>query len=80
MSTPVDQRKQVRIVAQSNKSAGVVKTVNIVTTADANKQAKEHVQLTAAQTAVGVHPTYMDGSAHPAGLPTIFISGYSAPN
>jgi hypothetical protein len=84
MSTPTDQRKQVRIVAQSNKSAGVVKTVNIVTVKPSiPSEVKECVQVTAANWALGargVIATFMDGSASPKGLPTIFISGYTAPN
>ena len=82
MSTQTDQRKNVRIVAQSNSNSGVLKSVNIVTAQDAAREIKEHVQMTAAQWALtpGEIPTYMDASAHPLGLPTIFISGYAVPN
>lgn len=81
MSTHQDQRKPVRIVAQSNAQRGILKTVNIRTTAPADKhQAQECVQLTAAQAKVHDHATFMDSGGTIAGLRTIYIAGYSAPN
>jgi hypothetical protein len=82
MSTLVDHRKPVRIVALNVKNVQHLKTVNILASAPAGvrQSIKECLQLTAAQAQVQHQPTYMDGSASPSGLPTIFINGYTAPN
>lgn len=77
-----------RIVAFNALNAGNLKTVNIVASAPADDthRVKTHTQVTAAAfgTAVpGSIPTFMAAGAAGAitpGLPTIFISGYSAPN
>lgn len=80
MSTSTDQRKNVRIIAYNAAQVQELKSVKIVTTS--NPALKEHVQMTSAQNTAnpGQFPTYMDETAHPAGLPTIYISGYTAPN
>ena len=84
MSTPTDQRKQVRIITYNAALAGNVKSVNIVTTAPVIPgEIKECVQVSAANAALagpGVIPVYMDDSAHPNGLPTIYINGYTTPS
>jgi len=82
MSTQSDQRKSVRIVAFSSKSVQTLRTVNIVATApaDPHHSVKEHTQLTAAQTMVGIHPTWMDSGGSVKGLPTVYINGYTGPS
>lgn len=86
MSTITDTRKPVRIITYNAALVGICKPVNITTTAPASpvqSQIKECVQVTAANyglTPVGEIPVYMDDSAHPAGLTTIYINGYTAPN
>jgi hypothetical protein len=84
MSTPTDQRKPVRIITYNAALAGIVKSVNIITTAPSvPSEIKECVQVSAANYAlspVGEIPVYMDDSAHPTGLPTIYINGYTAPS
>jgi len=82
VSTSVDQRKSVRIVAFSSKNVQHLKTVNIlaVKPVDPAHVIKEHVQLTAAQAMVQHHPSLMDSGGSIKGLPTIYINGYSAPN
>ena len=59
-----------------------MRSVNIITslTAAVKNTIPQFLQLTSAQAKVGIHPTFMDGSATPKGLPTIFISGYSGPS
>ncbi len=81
MSTAVDQRKSVRIIAYDAKQVQTLKTVNVSTTSPKDRhQAKECLQLTAAQAAVQHHPTWMASAAVDAKLPTIYINGYTAPN
>lgn len=81
MSTSVDQRKSVRVIAYNAKNAGVLKTANISTAAPADKhQSKEHLQLTAAQATVQAHATLMASPTVDKTLPTVYINGYSAPN
>lgn len=86
MTAPTDQGpKSVRIVAYAAAQVGILKSVNIITslTGYASNAIRTCVQLTAAQVAAGIpndYPTYMDDSANPARLPTIYISGYTAPN
>ena len=84
VSTPTDTRKPVRIITYNAALVGECKSVNIVTSKPANSPSiKECVQVSAANyalTPVGEVPVWMDDSAHPAGLPTIFISGYSGPS
>lgn len=81
MTTQV-QQKSCRVIAYSAKNIQHMKTVNIVTslTGDIHHAIKQFLQLTAAQTQVQQHPTFMDGSASPKDLPTIYIAGYSGPN
>lgn len=75
----------VRVIASASQRG--LKTVNIISTAaalakDIHHSAKQFLQLTAAQTKVGVHQTVMDGSAlaNTHTFPTIYIAGYTAPN
>lgn len=71
--------KSVRIIAARADQKGKLRTVNIKTDAKRD-QHKGHTQLTAAQTQVGIHETVMDSGGQIAGLPTIYVSGYSAPD
>lgn len=86
MSTITDTRKPVRIIAYNAALVGICKPVNITTTAPQKQfqqEIKECVQVTAANyglTPVGEIPVWMDDSAHPAGLTTIYINGYAAPS
>lgn len=82
MSTTTDHRKPVRIVAFNAKNVQHLRTVNIVSSkpVDPHHSIKECIQLTAAQARVQHNPTWMDGSANPKGLPTIYINGYAAPS
>jgi hypothetical protein len=75
-----EQRKSIRVVAQSNASRGILKTVNIKTVKK-NEHA-EYLQLTAAQAAANPNkfPTVMDSGGQFPDVPTIVISGYTAPN
>jgi hypothetical protein len=78
--------KSVRVIAFAAANVQHLKTVNIITSLalDVHHSIPTFLQLTAAQAVAQAKtqpvPTYMDGSAHPAGLPTIFISGYNAPS
>lgn len=82
MSTTVDTRPSCRIIAYNSKLAGILKTVNVTASQAADKtlHLKEFVQLTAVQAKAGVHPTFMASAVAKAAVPTIYISGYTAPN
>lgn len=82
MSTSVDQRKSVRVVAFNSKNVQHLKTVNIAASKpnDPHHSIKEMLQLTAAQAQVQHHPSLMDSGGTIAGLPTVFINGYAGPN
>ena len=76
------QQKSCRVIAFAANNVQHMRSVNIITSValDVNHSIKQFLQLTSSQAQVGIHPTFMDDSAHPAGLPTIFISGYSGPS
>ena len=83
----VAPQKSCRIVTYNAVNIQHMKSVKIITslTADIHHSIKQFLQLTSTQwtadAAKGIHhPTYMDDTANPAGLPTIYIAGYSAPN
>lgn len=82
MSTSIDHRKPVRIVAFAAKNVQHLRTVNIksVAPSDPAHSIKEHLQVTAALAQVQHQPTLMDSGGSIAGLPTIFINGYAGPN
>jgi hypothetical protein len=71
-----------RVIAFDAKNAGNLKTVNIVTSLPAGGQIKTGTQNTSAFAAANpnAQPTYMASASPVAGLTTVFISGYSAPN
>ena len=71
-----------RVITYNAKNAGNLKTVNIVTSLPAGGQVKTATQQTSAVVSANPNefPTYMDSGGTVAGLPTVFISGYSAPN
>jgi hypothetical protein len=80
MASLTDNRKLVRIVAFAAKNEPSLKTVNVSTTAPTSKhQAKECVQLTAAQAMAGQHPTVMAAASLTPGLPTVYVNGYTGP-
>jgi hypothetical protein len=80
MATITDHRKLVRIVAFSKANEPSMRTVNVSTVAPASRhQAKECVQLTAAQTVSGQHPTVMAAASVTSGLPTVYVNGYTGP-
>jgi hypothetical protein len=58
-----------------------MKVVNVAAAPAAGdkRNQKEHVQAAAAPLK-GEYPTYMDSGGTVAGLPTIFVSGYSGPS
>ena len=76
------QQKSCRVIAFAAKNVQHMRSVNIITSValDVHHSIKQFLQLTSSQAQVGTHPTFMDGSATPKGLPTIFISGYSGPS
>jgi hypothetical protein len=63
----------------ANTNSKTLKTVNIVNTAPP-KGGKGHSQKPAAQNPYKQYPTYQPTASTVAGLPTIFISGYSGPS
>ena len=77
------QPKSVRVITLS-ASDRVHRPVNIVTSlaGDQHHAVKTHLQATAAQAALapGSQETVQDSGGSIKGLPTIFISGYVAPN
>lgn len=96
MSTPIDLRRPVRVMAtESPGTRNAHETVNVITAlADKDKGKsqggtpviKEHVQITAAQ--YNAQPnhlknqidTFIDSGGTVAGLRTILIPGYAGPN
>lgn len=75
---PEIQTPSVRVIAFNARNAGVIPTVNITTTKKVEH--KQAAQLTAAQAVTQTHKTVMDSGGTVAGLRTICIPGYSAPN
>lgn len=72
--------KSVRVVADAGDKRW--ETVNIVTSPPANNQAEKCIQVTALQAAAANNeiPTVQDSGGSVAGLRTVYISGYTAPN
>lgn len=72
--------KSVRVVANSGKKN--LLTVNITTTAPPSKKFPKWLQVTGAVALAnpGKFETVQDSGGAIAGLPTVHISGYSAPN
>jgi hypothetical protein len=72
--------KSVRVVA--NTSRKNLLTVNITTVAPATKKFPKWLQATAAQAAANptIIETVQDSGGAIAGLPTVHIAGYVAPN
>ena len=73
-----------RIIAYSATNRNINKTVNITTVQNPDKTEpfEQYTQETAVQAAAqpNVFPTFMAASAPTAGLKTIYIPGYTAPN
>ncbi len=71
-----------RVITFDSKNAGNLKTVNIVTSLPAGGQTKTALQQTASVASANLNefPTMMAAGSVVAGLPTVFISGYTAPN
>lgn len=82
MSTNTDPRPSVRIVAFDTRNVNHLKTVNVLASMplDPHHSIKEYLQLTAAQTQVQHHPTFMASPTVDKTKRTIYINGYTAPN
>ena len=82
MSTSVDPRPSVRIIAFNSANVSHIKTVNVLAAKpnDPHHAIKEYLQLTAAQTQVQHHPTLMAAAANTPSLRSIYVNGYTAPN
>ena len=91
MSTPIDWRRVVRVVAAEDAGVkSVHETVNVITTkaGDVHNSIKEHTQITAAQyNAQSPHTrtqidTLIDSgvSTQKPPLRTIYINGYTGPS
>ena len=66
------------VVVQANANSKNWRTVNIVAGA-APKSGKQHNQIPAAQNTLKQYAIYQPTASAVAGLPTIYISGYSGP-
>lgn len=82
MSTTVEPRQSVRIVAFNSKNVQHLRTVNILAAkpSDPHHSIREFLQLTSANSTVGTHRTLMDSAGTVKGVPTIYVNGYTAPN
>jgi hypothetical protein len=66
------------VVIQANVNSKAWKTVNVVNTAPP-KGGKGHNQVPAAQNTLKQYPTYQPTASPVAGLPTVYINGFSGP-
>lgn len=73
-----EPRKSIRVIPASSKDPGVHRVVNI-RTVKANEHS-ERLQLPAASYMSGIHATVKDSGGQFPGLPTIVVTGYSAPD
>lgn len=82
MSTTIDPRPSVRIVAFSAANVQHLRTVNVLAAKpnDPHHSIKEYLQLTALQTQAQHHPTFMQAAVNTPSLRSIFVNGYTAPN
>ena len=82
MASATDMRPSIRVIAYNAANAGIIPTRNIVTSQQTTgiERYKECVQLTAAQALAGIHKTVMAAASVTAGLPSLYIAGYSAPS